>query len=270
MAPIVSMVILQLLIGSRELFAFEKISPEKLKWKDAKTFCANQNSMLTDPDVITNIEEYWTGAYYASSQWIHIIGCFEDSSVKAVTNRSSIMKNNPNIGLCQLKCYPLEAFAVKSNRCLCLNGLPPKEGSSSSNNCPIQCNDTHTDVYLQDCGGVSHYNVYRTTRTAEKCIYKCQVIRCVQNKDETIQPVFCLRGFKKTCTEPTASYSGTLETTGWKNSLRLCKEKGAYLLGNISINNASAACKIINNPRPEFTWIGILRQPVLVGGEEFR
>ncbi|XP_061191550.1 uncharacterized protein LOC133199696 [Saccostrea echinata] len=168
-------------------------------------------------------------------------------------------------------------YLFQSERCLCLNVLTSTEGSKSSQYCTIECNDTNKDVYVRDCGGISHYNVYRTTRTAEKYnnTDRCQRIKCSKRNgafEGEYKSTICEIAYRKTCTDTNASFESrrNKETTGWKESLQSCKYSGAYLLGNLSINDTTGACQVINNIRGipnSDIWIGITRQPVLVSDD---
>ncbi|XP_052677116.1 uncharacterized protein LOC128158361 isoform X2 [Crassostrea angulata] len=156
-------------------------------WTNAYWQCRTEGKILSNmgAHALFNESYFWTGHYIRFSEWIKIIGCFEESSVNSFTKKSYRM-HFPSAGRCQEVCLTsnYSVFGVQGNRCVCLEQIPG-QGSRGANDCSLSCPGNYsaeTNIKFEhDCGGHQTYNLFKSGSKMENSASTtngCLLIQC--------------------------------------------------------------------------------------------
>uniref|UniRef100_K1RFX4 C-type lectin domain-containing protein n=1 Tax=Magallana gigas TaxID=29159 RepID=K1RFX4_MAGGI len=88
-------------------------SANNLTWTEAQAFCRrNQSSLI--PGTEGHLPyPHWTGLYRRLSDWIHVLGCYDNQSVDDLGVLSTHALDRGSVGLCQERCGSQGRFALK-------------------------------------------------------------------------------------------------------------------------------------------------------------
>nr|XP_034315822.1 uncharacterized protein LOC109618528 [Crassostrea gigas] len=233
-------------------------------WTNAYWQCRTEGKILSNLQThpLLNESYFWTGHYTRLSEWIKIIGCFEETSVNPLIKKSYDMYF-PSVGRCQEVCLAsnYSVFGVQLNKCVCLEKIPG-QGSRGSNECSLSCSENYsaaTNIRFQnECGGHQTYNLFKSGSEMETSALKtngCLLIQCTK---------FDTRFIEQDCSTITAQICNkTLyaEYSDWQSSLVKCKSKhNSYLLGDVNLTDPRQACNLFQGQPYGPSWIGIAKE----------
>nr|XP_034315831.1 uncharacterized protein LOC117685513 [Crassostrea gigas] len=176
-------------------------------WANAQMHCREEGKMLPNMPIhmLSNESYFWTGHYTRLSEWIKIIGCFEESVVNTLTKKSHEMYF-PSAGRCQEVCLAsnFSVFGVQFNTCVCLEKIPGQR-SRGSKNCSSTCSwnyPTGTNITFQNyCGGHKTYSLFKSGSEMETFAFtteNCLAIQC-SKYDKTFLERRCDNALAQIC-----------------------------------------------------------------------
>ncbi|XP_078309855.1 uncharacterized protein LOC111110411 isoform X3 [Crassostrea virginica] len=232
-----------------------------LNWFEAQEQCRGRDG-LTMSKTKSN-QSYWTGTYKRITPWIKIIGCFSDSFLSNINTELYINVSmwKKAVRICQEICQRknITAFAVKGSECVCIKSRTSWPASVDPSNCNFQCQNT-SNIYKNECGGNSSYNVFEFILDIEHKNEECMSLQCSRT-DEKFIPKPCLTPLEKVCHFQVGSLSGY--DNKWIDAMTDCKsaKEPSYLFGDMDLHNAAASCNQTFIPKVfEVGWIGVARQ----------
>ncbi|XP_022302966.2 uncharacterized protein LOC111110661 isoform X2 [Crassostrea virginica] len=203
-----------------------------LNWFEAQEQCRDRGGLTIEDD--KSDQSYWVGRYRRITPWIKIKGCFKDSVLSNITPKVSLSMFRKSVGICQEMCqrYNTTVFAVKATSCICIKDVGAMFLSESVDpkNCNSFCFSVVNDIFENECGGDSFYNVFE---------------------------------FKSNTAIGNSSFG---PGTGWTQAMKNCKdtEQPSYLFGNVELQNANLACNSLEfSNNIALFWIGVARQMYL-------
>nr|XP_022302966.1 uncharacterized protein LOC111110661 isoform X2 [Crassostrea virginica] len=203
-----------------------------LNWFEAQEQCRDRGGLTIEDD--KSDQSYWIGRYRRITPWIKIKGCFKDSVLSNITPKLSLSMFRTSVGICQEMCqrHNTTVFAVKAKNCICIEDVSAMFLSESVDpkNCNSDCFLVKNDIYENECGGNSSYNVFE---------------------------------FESNTAIGNSSFG---PGTGWTQAMKNCKdaEQPSYLFGNVELQNANLACNSIEfSNNIALFWIGVARQMYL-------
>lgn len=244
-------------------------STEQLTWTEALNFCRNRNSSLIPGTRADFPTPHWTGYHHRLSDWIHVLGCYDDQEIRDLGVPPTHTLDRGSVGLCQERCGH-RSFALQDTTCMCLRDFPSKEGVSPSR-CDRNCS-ADDDGHVNDCGGSGTFNVYRVTPSEileSGITVNCMVLGCYEQWSQ-IHTDNCTEDLGRIC-QSEASTNKSLAPDeknfkSWSETYVECRDRGSYLYGNISLEeNSGTLCGRLYDIRsntPE-TWLGVARQVFL-------
>ncbi|XP_062587407.1 uncharacterized protein LOC134249064 [Saccostrea cucullata] len=184
------------------IFLFEEIiSSEEIEyvyvdknmsWIEARNFCKEEFGARLSTLDQTNVgafqqsclsgdfQDMWTNTFISSTPYLTVVGCFYIPDNKTFHNLSSL-----SIYECQFLCSNYSRFAIKLNKCLCLerNEIFGKQKRASM--CNIFCDE---ETF---CGGIDNWNIYDVAEDEPVQINEplksqkmsCLTHQCVNNRN---------------------------------------------------------------------------------------
>lgn len=226
--------------------------------------CRNEGKVLPSdlPNAMSSSQYYWTGYHIRRSNWIQIIGCFEETDVKRLT-RETYSVYFPSAGLCQEVCLNSNAlvFGLKSNVCACLKQTPSQESKRSSD-CELSCDKEYSNEttikFQYDCGGHGTYTLFKSgfyPESSQSQTLDCLSIQCGLRDKRFIERI-CSVIYNIVCNTTAYQYPGY-----WKEAVILCKAvSDSYLLGNVDLTDVDQACSVIQGQLNGPSWLGIAKE----------
>lgn len=235
-------------------------------WTEAQMYCRNHGKVLTN-ELVSNAwmsnQYYWTGFYIRISRWIKIIGCYDHNAVDEKMSVKTYKMRFPSSGLCQEFClnFNLSIYGLKSNTCVCLEGLP-LQGSRRSSDCNLPCDEEYSAEtkikYLYDCGGNATFTLFKSDSNSEKLIlegFECLSIQCAK-QSKIFVGQDCNTAINPICTNKVLKNTNM----NWQQTLKVCKSRHeSYLFGDVDLTNAESACSKIQGNVPSPYWLGIAK-----------
>nr|XP_022317507.1 mucin-5AC-like isoform X3 [Crassostrea virginica] len=244
-------------------------SANNLTWTEAQAFCRSNQSTLIPGTKAGFPYPHWTGLYHRLSDWIHVLGCYDNQTVEDLRSSVTFSLDRGSVGLCQERCGSRGVFALRNSSCLCL-GSTPQSGSLSSSRCQWSCS-TDDEGHTNDCGGSDTYNVYLVTPMkdlpAERTYTEnCMVLGCYESWSQ-IHASNCSDDLGRICTNhASSSFVGMEDFNSWNETYSDCKKEGGYIFGNFSVHDAPRTlCQRLSDVRSNTTenWLGAARQVFL-------
>ncbi|XP_062571213.1 uncharacterized protein LOC134233243 isoform X2 [Saccostrea cucullata] len=142
--------------------------------------------------------------------------------------------------------------------CVCFK-RPLKPRTISSTQCDKTCPNYTDEFSFAQCGGRNAYTIYNSGGGAEQNPV-CYAIECGTRVEFSISQD-CSELKFGVCME-----RDTQTRQGWIESMNLCKSllPPSYLVGNLKIHDAKAACEQLNRTHNGSSWIGVANE-VYVG-----
>nr|XP_022300692.1 uncharacterized protein LOC111108899 [Crassostrea virginica] len=164
-----------------------------LNWFEAQKQCRERGGLTIKSN--ESDQSYWTGRYRRITPWITIKGCFNDSFLANISTELYInvsMREN-SVGICQETCQSKNTtvFAVKGSECVCIKSVRRTfwGASADPSNCNLKCQNTN-NIYKNECGGNSSYNVFEFISDVEDVNKGCMSLQCSEN-DKRFIPEPC-------------------------------------------------------------------------------
>ncbi|XP_078309858.1 uncharacterized protein LOC111110221 isoform X2 [Crassostrea virginica] len=236
-----------------------------LNWFEAQEQCRDRGGLTIKKD--KSNQSYWIGRYRRITPWIKIKGCFNDSVLSNITRKVSLSMFRKSVGICQEMCqrHNTTVFAVKGENCICIQDVSAMFLSESVDpqNCNSTCFPVQNDIYENECGGNSSYNVFEfesnTVIEGFGNRNQCLALQCTDRKFISNS---CSVALFKYC-KGNSSYGPATE---WTKAMKNCEDadQPSYLFGNVELQNANLACSSIDIPNNiALFWIGVARQKYL-------
>ncbi|XP_062613606.1 uncharacterized protein LOC134275345 [Saccostrea cucullata] len=231
---------------------------ETYNWFDAQQLCRNSSKRLTT-NASGSMDFIWTGRHKRFSQWIKILGCYKDSSLRGglIINMTDL--EYPSIGLCQEHCLRrhYSVYAMKATECVCLQKdfkgihLPWDE-------CDRHCLNENDDILSTECGGKEAFNVFSTETGNQFTDVDKQCIALLCEEDfSRFKPLDCSDPLEMIC-----SISEVYSIKGnWRSSFQKCKSvNNTNQNGILDLSNAEEACNVINVTSEAPLWVRVVRE----------
>nr|XP_034321994.1 uncharacterized protein LOC105348832 [Crassostrea gigas] len=166
-----------------------------------------------------------------------------------------------SVEMCQEKCHheKIHRFAVKMNKCLCIDHNIPQFNRLPASDCNFKCGGSSEDIYLDNCGGEKAYNIYETQRVNLNSVELCLSLQCSPD-DKRFIPQKCSLILQKVCENMTLPDNDF--ASNWTLSMKQCKtsKRSTYLWGDFDLNKPRQTCERIPY-NLQLVWIGVARQP---------
>nr|XP_034315823.1 uncharacterized protein LOC117685508 [Crassostrea gigas]XP_034315824.1 uncharacterized protein LOC117685508 [Crassostrea gigas] len=201
---------------------------------------------------------FWTGHYTRLSGWIKIIGCFEETAVNTLKQKSYEM-HFPSAGLCQEVCLVsnYSVFGLQLKQCVCLEQIP-KQRSRGANDCSLSCSIKANLTFQNDCGGNKTYSLFKSGLEKEMSAFtkkECLSIQCPDTDKKFVEQE-CSSTYALICNKTFLNVYSR-----WQSSSSVCKSKhNSYLLGDVDLTNPEQACNLIQGQPLGLSWIGIAKE----------
>ncbi|XP_061188058.1 uncharacterized protein LOC133196138 [Saccostrea echinata] len=125
-----------------------------------------------------DFQDLWTNTFISSTPYLTIVGCFDIPD-----NMDFLSLSRPSVYECQSLCSNYSRFAIKMNKCLCIEGSEIFGEQKSASLCNLSCDE---ETF---CGGFDNLNIYNVVqRESVQGMYplqlestSCLTQRCVNN-----------------------------------------------------------------------------------------
>ncbi|XP_062571201.1 uncharacterized protein LOC134233238 [Saccostrea cucullata] len=226
-------------------------------WFDAQQLCRNSSKRLTT-NASDSMDFIWTGRHKIFSQWIKILGCYKDSSLRGELIINMTDLEYPSIGLCQEHCLRrnYSVYAIKATECVCLQ-KDFKGIQLSWDECDRDCLNAD-DILSTECGGDEAFTVFSTETSNQFTDVEKRCIALMCEKDVSrFKPFDCSSPLGIICSISEIY----VDQKRWRLSFQKCKSINSTNQNRmIDLSKAEEACDIINITFDAPLWIGIVRE----------
>ncbi|CAC5401451.1 unnamed protein product [Mytilus coruscus] len=179
-------------------------------WIGAVKYCANNGAVLysNEVDIRNRIgvnDEVWTGNYEAFTPWAITWGCYEIHFGDLSNNIFSVRHSDQPE--CQKLCAGTEFFAIKGDKCMCLQ-TAELHGLSSCN-----CS-TCIKVLRHGIDDVKERNKLGCTHKSKECL--CMAAACEDNT-LILTPEECSRSYSIVCDN-----NENTTSNNWEEAIKFC------------------------------------------------